>query len=116
RAPVLRRFVPRSLEAQFPPSLVGLGAIRVEQAGDPVVPPATGFGICDAQRILQHAAGGGLTATEPERHACFDVQLSASDRSQMFPEQAEHSLRVRCNRKLREGECAWKLHPPSSDM
>src|SRR5207245_1304053 len=34
RAPVRRRFVPRSLDAHFPPSLVGLGAIRAEQAGE----------------------------------------------------------------------------------
>src|SRR6266700_2213400 len=114
RQPVGRNSLVRIGGLHLPPQPLGRALLGVDQARHSLLPPATRPGLEQAQRVLQHAARGGLAAAEAQRDAVLDVIAFPRRRLEMAAEQLEHPLRVARGRELREiriGREAARAHP-----
>src|SRR2546430_15970306 len=100
----------------FPPQSLGRALLGVDQAGHSLLPPATRPGLEQAQRVLQHAARGGLAAAKPQRDAVLDVIALPRRRLAMAAEQLEHSPPGARDRELgglRVGRAPRRPAPPN---
>src|SRR3989442_15460676 len=72
RQPTLGNLPPRTSGGQLAPKPLSLTFFGINQAGDPLLAPATRARFDDVQSVLQHATLGGLPAAELKWNALLD--------------------------------------------